>query len=139
MQIVVFGSGSIGCYIGGRLAQNPFNSTTFIGRDRIFQEIFNNNGLTLSDLKGNFQHIELKKLNLKRDFEALKEIENAVTVKSKDTEFVAEFLSKLKLKEESWIISFQNGIGNAKILQDHLLNHRIISGMISFNVLRMSN
>ena len=50
MEICVFGAGSIGCYVGGRLAATG-SRVTFIGRPRLAAEI-RQHGLHLTDWLG---------------------------------------------------------------------------------------
>jgi 2-dehydropantoate 2-reductase len=48
--ICVYGAGSIGCYVGGRLAASG-SSVTFVGRPRLAAEI-REHGLHLTDWQG---------------------------------------------------------------------------------------
>ena len=49
-QICVYGAGSIGCYVGGRIAAGGAN-VVFVGRDRLAKEI-RAHGLHLTDYLG---------------------------------------------------------------------------------------
>ncbi|MEP2616034.1 2-dehydropantoate 2-reductase N-terminal domain-containing protein, partial [Marinobacter alexandrii] len=49
-RIVIFGAGSVGCYVGGRLLSGGAN-VVMVGRPRL-RQIFNDHPLVLTDYQG---------------------------------------------------------------------------------------
>lgn len=133
MKICVYGAGSIGCYVGGRLLAAGSN-LTFIGRTRIGDEL-RSNGLTLSDYHGHTWRNESAAIQYSTDASAAADADLIlVTVKSAATQAAAVELTAV-LKTDTLIISLQNGLGNADILQAALPNHTVLAGMVPFNVM----
>jgi len=131
MNIAIFGAGSIGCYLGGQLAQTGVN-VTFIGRKR-FKSAIEKNGLTLT-------HFERDAIKLSPDKFTFslepKDIASAdiilLTTKSQDTAEAAKSL-KAHAKDEAIIISFQNGVSNAELLRKNI-PQTVLGAVVPFNV-----
>jgi 2-dehydropantoate 2-reductase len=131
-RIVVFGAGSVGCYIGGRLAASGA-SVRFIGRQAIAAEVAEH-GLRVSDWRG--FHAELPAEAVDFQTEAVGAAEAAlvlVTVKSGATESAGRELAA-QLAPDVPVISFQNGLHNAEVLAECLPRQRVLAGMVPFNV-----
>ena len=117
-RIAVFGAGSIGCYVGGRLAAGGA-AVTLIGRDRIGREIAEH-GLHLTDWQGAQFDLAPGALRFATDAKAAAEAALVlVTVKSADTEEAGRTLAPV-LGAGTLLVSFQNGLGNAACLKRHL-------------------
>jgi 2-dehydropantoate 2-reductase len=128
-MICVFGAGSIGCYVGGRLAAAGAE-VGFVGRRRIADEVASH-GLTLTDLRGAELHVAPR-------VEASAEAAAGaglvlVTVKSAATKEAAEALAP-HLAPGTVVISFQNGLRNAEVLRERLPQATVLPGMVAFNV-----
>ncbi len=137
MKICIYGAGSIGCYLGGRLAAAGHN-VDFIVRPKI-QKQLQQYGLTISDYKGIRQTVPANKLQLSQDLDTVKDADFVfVCVKSAATEQVAYELKDI-LKKNSIIISFQNGLTNARIQKQVLSEHTILEAMVPFNVAALGN
>lgn len=137
MKICIYGAGSIGCYLGGRLAAAGHN-VDFIVRPKIQQQL-QQYGLTISDYKGMRQTVAANKLQLSQDLDTVKDADFVfVCVKSAATEQVAYELKDI-LKKNSIIISFQNGLTNARIIKQVLSEHTILEAMVPFNVAALGN
>ncbi|MCH7313006.1 2-dehydropantoate 2-reductase [Acinetobacter sp. ANC 3882] len=137
MKICIYGAGSIGCYLGGRLAATG-HDVDFIVRPKIQQQL-QQYGLTVSDYKGMRQTVPANKLQLSQDLDIAANADFIfVCVKSAATEQVAYEL-KDTLKKDSIIISFQNGLSNVAILKLVLSGHTILEGMVPFNVAALGN
>lgn len=133
MKICVYGAGSIGCYVGGRLLAAG-SDLTFIGRARIGDEL-RSNGLTLSDYHGDTWRNESAAIQYSADASAAADADLIlVTVKSAATQAAAAELAAV-LKPDALVISLQNGLGNADILQAALPQHTVLAGMVPFNVM----
>src|SRR5688500_11104044 len=109
-QICIFGAGSIGCYVGGRLAAADAK-VRFIGRERLATEIAAH-GLHLTDYRGADIQVAAGDVDYRADPEGLAGADLVlVTVKAGDTAETAEILAKFT-PSGAIVISFQNGIGN---------------------------
>lgn len=131
-QIAVFGAGSIGCYVGGRLAATG-SEVVFIGRQRM-ADVITRKGLHLTDYLGADEWVLPENLQFATETVAAAQADLVlVTVKSAATEEAGRALAKV-LKPGAIVISFQNGIGNAQVLQKWLSEQLVITGMVQFNV-----
>ena len=133
-DILVFGAGTIGCYIGGRLAAGRAR-VTLVGRPSIAAEVAEF-GLRLTDLHGG--GMTARPAQVRVDTSAV-HADRAdlvlVTVKQADTRTAGETLRPL-LRPGTVVISFQNGIHNADVLREELPQCVVLPGIVTFNVLR---
>lgn len=140
-SVCIFGAGSIGLYLGGRLASAGVH-VNFIGRER-FGSILREQGLKLT-------HFAKEPLTLSLDqftfTSGAKETEQAlaatdvvlVCVKSQDTAAAARDLAG-SVRADALIVSFQNGVSNASVLRDglgHVLmdGGAVVGAVVPFNV-----
>lgn len=129
-HFVVLGAGSIGCYLGGLLADSGAN-VTFIGRAR-YQAAIKESGLTLTHFFRDPIHLEA--VDFQTDNESLKTADVILLcVKSQDTEDSAKLIKKFA-RPDVQVISFQNGIRNPETLRDVLPKAQIIPAIVPFNV-----
>jgi 2-dehydropantoate 2-reductase len=137
MKICIYGAGSIGCYLGGRLAAAGYN-IDFIVRPKIQQQL-QTYGLTVSDYQGFKQTIAANRLQITDDPQIAAQADIIlVCVKSASTEQVADELKDI-LTKKTIIISFQNGLSNVGILKQILTDHILLEGMVPFNVAALGN
>lgn len=133
--IAVFGAGSIGCYIGGRLAATGA-PVRFIGRARMAAAVAAS-GLRLTDHKGADLVIEPGKVDYRTDPMGLTRAGLVlVTVKAPDTAEAGAALARYAPRD-AVIVSFQNGIGNEDILRKLLPGRTVLPGMVPFNVVQL--
>ena len=125
----MYGAGSIGCYVGGRLAATQAE-VVLVGRDRLANEI-GTHGLRLTDLHGNDLRVGQVEYSTKPKAAADSDLV-LVTVKSAATADVAELLAPL-VRPDALVVSFQNGLSNAEVLRNHM-PQRVLPGMVPFNV-----
>ncbi|MBE4753686.1 2-dehydropantoate 2-reductase [Corallococcus sp. ZKHCc1 1396] len=131
-EICVFGAGSIGCYVGGRLAANGA-TVRFIGRERVVREV-REHGLRLTDLHGADQRVPAAQVDIDTAPTALDTADLVlVTVKSAATEEAGRTLAS-RLKPGASVVSFQNGLHNAQVLRDLLPGRTVLAGTVLFNV-----
>lgn len=131
-SIVIFGAGSVGCYIGGRLAAAGA-PVRFIGRPGIAAEVAEH-GLTLSDWEGFRAQLAPEAVDFATEAEAAKDAALVlVTVKSAATVTAGRELAA-HLAADVPVISFQNGLHNAEVLAAELPAQRVLAGMVPFNV-----
>jgi 2-dehydropantoate 2-reductase len=131
-EICIYGAGSIGCYVGGRLAATGA-AVSFIGRERIARDV-RKHGLHVTDWRGADQRVPPSALR----FATTPELASAadlvlVTVKSAATESAGRELARL-LRPNCIVISFQNGLHNAETLRTLLPRCTVLAGMVAFNV-----
>ncbi len=131
-RICVFGAGSIGCYVGGRL-QAGGAQVHFVGRARIGQEL-SAKGLHLTDYRGADLRVAAADLRFHLDASIAADCDLVlVTVKSAATGDAARELEPV-LRPGTPLISFQNGIDNATTLRAALPQALVLAGMVPFNV-----
>lgn len=131
-DIVIYGTGSVGGYLGGRLHAQAH--VRMIARSRMADQL-DTHGLTLSDLHGFQQHIAGPSLDVSTSpYDALAPLV-LVTVKSADTAQAAAELAPV-LRTGTTVISFQNGLDNAQTLRAALPHCHVLAGMVPFNVLQ---
>ncbi len=135
--IAVYGAGSIGCYVGGRLAAAGARMR-LIGRARIAQEIAAH-GLHLSDYRGAAFELAPAFVDFATDARHLGDAGMIlVTVKSAATPSAATDIARFA-RPDAVVVSFQNGIGNDAVLRAALPQHRVLAGMVQFNVVHRGN
>jgi 2-dehydropantoate 2-reductase len=130
--ICVAGAGSIGCFVGGMLAAAG-RDVSLLARPRVVESI-RIHGLRLTAVGGLDKSLTTAQLRLSDDprlFEAAGII--LVTVKSGDTEEIAELIAR-HAPADALIVSLQNGVGNVAELRKRLPGHRVLGGMVPFNV-----
>lgn len=135
-SIAIFGAGTIGCYVGGRLAIGGA-SVTFIGRGHM-AETLAQQGLTLSDLTGWHARLEPELIRFSSDPAVVADAEIVlVTVKSGDTASAAEAMAP-HLKASARVLTLQNGLHNAELLASRLPDHDVLVGLVPFNVAQIA-
>ncbi|OYT57816.1 hypothetical protein B6U70_01940 [Euryarchaeota archaeon ex4484_162] len=125
MKYAVVGLGAVGSIIGGFIAQTGEN-IVLIGKKNQIERI-KKYGIKIDD-------VEIKKNNmiLTERFSYLSDVDVVfVCVKSQDTENVARSINK-HLKDKALIVSLQNGVRNASILEK-ITGVKTLSGIILFN------
>jgi 2-dehydropantoate 2-reductase len=133
-KICVYGAGSIGCYVGGRLAATQAE-VVLVGRERIAREVAEH-GLRLTDLHG--ADVRVKPVDFQTKPAAAADADLVlVTVKSAATAEVGELLAPL-IRPDAIVVSLQNGLSNADVLREHL-SQTVLAGMVPFNVVNRGN
>lgn len=132
-RIRVYGAGSIGCYVGGRL-QAAGADVAFVGRPRLAEELAKH-GLHLTDFRGADLRVDRTQLRYFTAPEGAADAELLLmTVKSAATAQAGRELAAV-LPREAVVVSLQNGIGNAQVLRRELPQHTVLDGMVPFNVI----
>lgn len=133
-KIVIAGTGSIGCYVGGCLALAG-RPVTFLARPRV-AETLRRDGLLVTDLEGNKRTIDGGQIAATDNpAEALRDAALVlVCVKSGATAEMAG-LTDRHAPEGAPVISLQNGVNNAERIREALTSdYPVIPGMVAFNV-----
>lgn len=130
--LAVFGAGSIGCYLGGRLLAGG-TPVRFVGRPRL-RDVLTTQGLRVTDYRGVDHFIAADRIDFATTAAALSEVACVlVTVKSAATAETGRVLREV-LTPGCVVISFQNGLRNAEILRAALPRATVLTGMVPFNV-----
>jgi 2-dehydropantoate 2-reductase len=137
MKIIVFGAGSIGCYVGGALLAAGAD-VLLIGRGRMHQRIAQH-GLLLTDLNGGSNRLEPAQVPYSENPADLAVADLIlVAVKSADTIDAASAIQR-HAKQSALVVSLQNGVGNAEVLRERLAGWHVLAGMVPFNVVQMAD
>jgi 2-dehydropantoate 2-reductase len=135
--IGIAGAGSIGCFVGGMLAAGG-RRVALLARPRVIAEI-EAGSLRPTSFEGFDQTITRDRFALSENPSVLEDAGIVlVTVKSADTAAMAEIIAK-HAPSDAVVVSFQNGVGNAAVLRQHLPGRRVLGGMVSFNVMALGN
>src|SRR6201998_2345572 len=130
--IGVAGAGSIGCFVGGMLAEAG-GRVALLARPRVMQEIWDY-GLSLTCFEGLERNIAPSQLTLSEDPKILADAGVVlVTVKSADTAGIADVIAR-HAASDAVVISLQNGIGNTPVLREQLPGRIVLAVMVPFNV-----
>ena len=131
-KILVFGAGSIGCYIGARLWQHGAD-VTLLGRPRL-QQVLQQNPIVISDYLGYHNQTEFPSTRYITDISQAPTPDIVlVTVKSADSESAATALAPF-IRPDTIVISLQNGVSNADRMGGILSNNTVLKGIVVFNV-----
>jgi 2-dehydropantoate 2-reductase len=129
-RIAVVGAGAIGCWVGGRLSSGRAD-VTLIGRARVIDELAD--GVRTSELHGGTR---TAKPTLATDIDAAAHADVVlVTVKSAATAQAARELASV-IAPTAVVVSLQNGLRNVPAIREALPDHRVLAGMVPFNVIR---
>jgi 2-dehydropantoate 2-reductase len=129
----VAGAGSIGCFVGGVLA-DAGRRVALLARPRVIGEI-NGNGLRVTSFEGLDRTIAPDRLALSDDPAIFADAGVVlVTVKSTDTADIADLIAR-HAPSDAVIVSLQNGVGNVSVLRERLAGRRVLAGMVPFNVI----
>lgn len=131
-DVVVYGTGSVGGYLGGRLYGHA--AVRFIARARM-AETLRAHGITLTDLHGFHRVIAGDALDIAASPADAAAPLVLVTVKSGDTAHAARELADV-LPPGTVVISFQNGLRNTETLREALPGCVVLAGMVPFNVVQ---
>ncbi|MDA7966670.1 2-dehydropantoate 2-reductase [Ruegeria sp.] len=132
MRIVIAGAGSIGCFCGGLLTAAG-HDITLLGRTRVLDPI-RANGLTVSDFSGLRRAVPANQFTLTEAPDCMAQTDLIiVTVKSGATGEIADLIAT-HAAFETPVLSWQNGISNAKTLRQRLPDRDTRAGMVPFNV-----
>jgi 2-dehydropantoate 2-reductase len=131
-KIFIYGAGSIGCYVGGRLLAGG-SDVSFIGRARMAEQL-RSEGITLSRHDNSRWYVPPERTDVSTDAASAATADLVlVTVKSAATPTAAAELASV-LRPGTIVVSFQNGVGNADVLRAALPQHTVLEGMVPFNV-----
>lgn len=132
-RIAVFGAGSIGGYLGGRLA--PVADVTLIGRAKAMA-VVRADGVSVTGGAQPPRYVPASALRTATGPDAAAGADIVlITVKSADTVTAARDLAP-HLGERTVVCSLQNGLHNADLLRAELPGHPVLAGMVPYNVVQ---
>ncbi|MGW4766645.1 2-dehydropantoate 2-reductase [Nocardia sp. NPDC004278] len=135
-RVLVLGAGSIGSFVGGKLAAAGAD-VTFVGRQRAVDEI-SASGLRLTDLDGGDVSVAGDAVRVATTPEDAGSADLVlVTVKSAATATAVRDLDG-KIRPGTVVLSLQNGIGNDAVIREVLPTCVVLAGMVMFNVVHQS-
>lgn len=130
------GAGSVGCYLGGRLAAAGAE-VLFVGRPRMLDALARH-GLTVSDLDGAHLQLPASALHLAAELPAgARPALVLLCVKSGATADAARALGE-RLPLGSLVVSMQNGISNAALAAAQAPGLRVLPGMVPYNIAELA-
>ncbi len=131
-RVMVLGAGSIGVFVGGKLAAAGAD-VTFVGRQWLLDEV-GASGLRLTDLEGGEVLVSPDRLTLATGPEDVGSADLVlVAVKSGATASAVRELTG-KIRPGTVVLSLQNGIGNDSVIREILPTCVVLAGMVMFNV-----
>ncbi|WP_107657671.1 2-dehydropantoate 2-reductase [Nocardia suismassiliense] len=131
-RVMVIGAGSIGIFVGGKLAVAGAD-VTFVGRPRLLDEI-TASGVRLTDLDGGDDTVAPDRFQVATEPDDIGSADIVlVTVKSAATADAVRELTG-KIRPGTVVLSLQNGIGNDTVIREILPNCVVLAGMVLFNV-----
>ncbi len=134
LRVCIYGAGSIGCYVGGRLQAAGLN-VSFVGRPRIAEQL-SDYGLHLTDWQGADIQLSPAELDFHSDDKVVECADLIIVcVKSAASAEVARDIAG-RLQSGAVVLSLQNGVGNAAVMAEQLPGVPVLAGMISFNVVQ---
>jgi 2-dehydropantoate 2-reductase len=130
--VLIMGAGSVGCYLGGRLALAG-HDVHFVGRPRVLDEL-REYGLTITEPDGKSATLPADMLSLHEDVPSGLGISLVLMcVKSASTPSAATALARA-LPIGTLVVCMQNGLHNAEVARSVAARLRFLSGMVPFNV-----
>ncbi len=132
LRIAIAGAGAIGCFCGGLWAAAG-HSVTLLGRSRVLGPVAQR-GLLLSDYAGLEQRVEPQQLRCSEDPAVLAEADLVVVaVKSSGTAAMGQLIAQYG-RPVAPVLSFQNAMTNAQMLNQMLPGRDVRAAMVPFNV-----
>lgn len=125
MKIAVLGTGAVGGFFGGKLA-NAKHDVTFIARGKTL-EVLQSQGLRVKSYMGGFT---IKNPKITSDLGTLRSADLILfCVKSYSTAEIAKILKEI-ISDKAVIISMQNGVDNEEILSEILGAEKIMGSVV---------
>jgi len=133
--IAIVGSGAVGCYYGGRLAQHGQN-VHFLFRS--MYDAVHSRGLVVQSLDGNFS-IPPDRLHAYHDPRQMPKADLIIVALKTTSNDQYHSLIRPLLKEQTLILTIQNGLGNEDQLAELFGEKRILGGLAFVCINRMED
>jgi len=133
-RVAILGAGAIGCFVGTALAASGC-TVTFLGRDWL-KQASDATGLSATTMDGRIMSLPPGEANIVSRIDQVGAADvYLVCTKSDDTATMAAALASTLQNAAATVISLQNGLDNAAVLQAHLPGAQVHPGMVAFNVI----
>lgn len=134
MKLGIFGAGSIGLYVGGRILAANAAEVIFVGRPRLRDQLAAT-GLAVQDFDGPRSVVPPERYTFATEAQALAGCEVVLCcVKSQHTEEAARSLAAV-LPKGVTVVSLQNGVRNPQTLRQLMPDQKILASIVSWNVI----
>lgn len=133
MKIVIIGAGAMGCLYGGYLSKN--NEVILLDKYKPQVDAINENGITINEDDGKVNHFKNVKAFLSGTY---KDKVDLVIVFVKAA-YTKETLNENKelFKDNTLVITLQNGFGNDEIIKEYVKKENIIIGTSKHNSINL--
>lgn len=135
-KIIIAGAGAIGNYIGVQLRKSR-QEVVFLGSSRVVNAV-HQHGLSLEYPHLPTEVLTSQNLSFTEDPACCRHADLVIiTVKSTITSALAEQI-KPYLASQTTVLTLQNGVSHADVLKKVLPDHRVVAGMVTFNVIEIN-
>ena len=124
MHIAVIGAGNMGSLYGANLARAGAQ-VTFVDPWREHVDAIRKYGLKMDGLHGEF----VAKAHATTDAAEVKDVDMALVMVNNYTTSAAAQSARQILKEDGFVLTLQNGLGNIEVLQGVLGEERVMAGL----------
>ena len=134
----IFGAGAIGAFVGAKLQCDGCN-VVYLSRSNALAKsvaVSASRSLRVTSLSAPTFELQQDALSFTTSPEELQKCDIVlVTTKCPSTNAVAQTLTRVLAPDSDCVVvSLQNGVQNQNILRKHLPHHRVLAGMVGFNV-----
>jgi 2-dehydropantoate 2-reductase len=133
--IAIVGSGAVGCYYGGRLAQHGLGVHFLL---RSSYDSVRQRGLVVRSLDGDFT-LPADDVHAYRNPESMPKADLVVVALKTTANAMYEPLIRPLLKDDTVILTIQNGLGNEETLAGLFGRERIVGGLAFVCINRMAD
>jgi 2-dehydropantoate 2-reductase len=130
--IAIIGSGAIGLYYGGRLAQSGHDVRFLIRND--YDEVMKH-GIDVKSIHGDFHLPHVKALKNTKEIGAVDLV--IIAWKTTSNHLLKEILPPL-LHKKTQVLTLQNGLGNCESISEIIGENRVIGGLCFVCINRIS-
>ncbi len=127
MKVVVVGPGAMGCLFAAFFTKKKQAEVWLLDKDPKRAKRIRESGITVEGTSGNFK----VKVNITANLEEIRSSDLfIICVKSYDTENVIKTIEPF-LKEDSNVLTLQNGLGNIEMISEVIGKERVLAGITS--------
>lgn len=124
MKVIVIGTGGVGGYFGGKLAQNG-HQVYFLARNKHLKAIIKD-GLKVKSIDGDFQLLNVHASNNIKDFPKANLV--LVCTKADQVKEIAPQINHV-LMDDTMVLPLQNGLASEDILEKYIDKKHIVPGL----------
>jgi len=136
VKVVIYGAGSIGCYLGAVLAKQNID-VVLLGRDRLKAIVDKRGGVQITDYQGRNDFVKAMSYHTQPEVLAQADVV-LVTLKCTAMEEAASVLAQ-HCKPGALVVCLQNGVGAEKPVLDQVKRAEVCCGIVPFNVVQGDN